>query len=228
MEGVSYVTDYMNLKTTNHDLAYENAQLMNSLPGGLYDKAVQAIVVKDTLLIQQYSYIPAKVINNSTTRRNNYLTLNRGTTHGIQREMGVITGSGVVGIVKDVSEHYCTVMSLLHKNTRISAKFKHNNYFGSLVWDGTDAGVADLKDIARHVQLKKDDTIVTTNYSALFPENILVGTVLSFESKAGDNFYNIKVKLSANFSNITYVYIVNNILKKEQLELEAASVENDN
>jgi rod shape-determining protein MreC len=146
---------------------------------------------------------------------------------GVKPEMGVITSQGVVGIIKNVSAHYCTVMSMLHKDMRISAKFKNNNYFGSLAWEGTDPTVAVLKDIAKHVVFKTGDTVVTTSYSAVFPENILIGTVASADIKPGENFYNIKIKLSTNFSNLTYVYVVDNVLKSEQRKLEEATVNND-
>ena len=184
-------------------------------------------MVSDSLKHQQYSFIMAKVINNSITRRNNYLTLDKGSLLGVKPEMGVVTSQGVVGIVKNVSEHFCTVMSVLHKDTRIGARFKNNNYFGSLAWEGTDPKTAVLKDIAKHVIFKTGDTVVTTSYSAVFPENILIGTVQSSEIKPGENFYNIQIKLSTNFSNLTYVYVVNNIFKSEQREMESETVKND-
>ena len=140
--------------------------------------------------------------------------------HGVEKDMGVISSSGVVGIVKDVSEHYCTVMSVLHKNTKISSRFKNNNYFGSLVWEGENSRIGTLLEIAKHVKFNKGDTIVSTVYSSVFPEGIIIGTVDDWEIKPGDNFYKIKVKLSTNFYNLSHVYIVNNLHKKEQLDLE--------
>jgi rod shape-determining protein MreC len=184
-------------------------------------------VIKDTLRKQQYTYITARVINNSVNRRNNYLTLDKGSLQGIEKDMGVISSSGVVGIVKDVSKHYCTVMSVLHKNTRISARFNHNNYFGSPVWDGNDSREATLLDIAKHVKFSVGDTLVTTVFSSIFPEGVMVGVVKESNIKKGDNFYKITVNLSANFLNLSHVYIVNNLLKKEQQELEAGTGGND-
>jgi rod shape-determining protein MreC len=137
--------------------------------------------------------------------------------------MGVISSSGVVGIVKDVSPHYCTVMSVLHKNTQISTGFKNSNYFGSLIWDGKNSRVATLMEIAKHVRFNKGDTLVTTVYSAIFPKGVLVGTIAGWELRPGDNFYKIDVLLSTNFSNLSHVYIVDNLLKQEQWELEEAS-----
>lgn len=227
MEGVNYVNEYLRLKTTNQHLAYENAQLRSLLPDAHYENEVVKNLVNDTVKQQHYSFFMAKVINNSVNRRNNYLTLDKGSMQGVTPEMGVVSSNGVVGIVKNVSEHYCTVMSVLHKDTRISAKFKSNNYFGSLVWNETDPETAELKEVAKHVVFKTGDTIVTTSFSSIFPENIIVGTVKGFDIKAGENFYNIHVKLSTDFTNLTYVYIVDNVFKNEQKKLEEETVKND-
>ena len=227
MEVVNYMNEYINLKATNKNLAQENARLRSLMPDAYYESNVLRNSVSDTIKHQQYSFIVAKVINNSMARRNNYLTLDKGSMQGVKPEMGVITSQGVVGIIKNVSAHYCTVMSMLHKDMRISAKFKNNNYFGSLAWEGTDPTIAVLKDIAKHVVFKTGDTVVTTSYSAVFPENILIGTVANADIKPGENFYNIRIKLSTNFSNLTYVYVVDNLLKSEQRKLEEATVNND-
>lgn len=217
---VSEITDYISLRTTNDALSRENAGLRTIIPDVFYIDSVMEKRVNDSVFKQQYIFMPAKVINNSTNRRNNYLTLNKGSRQGVKPEMGVIAGHGVVGIVKDVSEHFCSVISILHKDSRISTKLKKSNYIGSLVWDGYHAGYAKLKDIPKHVKFLKGDTLVTSSFSAIFPEGVLVGVIDQFEPKAGDNFYSIDVKLSTDFDNLSYVYIVTNLLKEEQLKLE--------
>jgi rod shape-determining protein MreC len=221
LEAVNYVKEYINLKENNSSLARENANLKTLMPDSFYEMNALQTVVDDTLRKQQYTYITARVVNNSINRRNNYLTLDKGSLHGVEKDMGVISSSGVVGIVKDVSTHYSTVMSVLHKNTKISARFKNNHYFGSVVWDGTDGREATLLDIAKHVKFNVGDTLVTTVYSSIFPEGVIVGVVNGSDIKQGDNFYRIKLTLSANFANLSHVYIVDNLLKKEQLDLEA-------
>ena len=139
MEVVHYFSEYINLKETNESLARENAHLRSMLVSNNYSLHASDTTVKDTTYLQQYSYIEARVVNNSINRRNNYLTLDKGSLHGITTDMGVISSDGVVGIVKDVSPHYCTVMSVLHKNSKVSARLLHTNYFGSLVWNGGDS-----------------------------------------------------------------------------------------
>jgi rod shape-determining protein MreC len=227
MEVVNYVKEYINLKENNASLARENANLKSLMPEAWYDTRALRTLIEDTSRAQQYTYITARVVNNSVNRRNNYLTLDKGTLQGVQKDMGVISSAGVVGIVKDVSEHYCTVMSVLHKNTRISARFLNNGYFGSLVWEGADYRYGTLLEVARHVRFSTGDTLVTTRYSAIFPEGIMVGTVADSEIRTGDNFYRISVQLSTHFANLSHVYIVDNILKQEQQELESRATQAD-
>lgn len=227
LEAVNYVKEYINLKENNASLARENSNLKSLLPDTWYENRALRTMVKDTIKSQQYTYITARVVNNSINRRSNYLTLDKGSLQGIEKDMGVISSAGVVGIVKDVSKHYCTVMSVLHKNTRISTRFKSNNYFGSLEWDGADSREATLLEIAKHVKFNVGDTLVTTVYSAIFPEGVMVGVVKDSELKPGDNFYKITVELSTNFSNLSHVYIVDNLLKQEQKMLESNTVSKD-
>ncbi|MBL0341574.1 MAG: rod shape-determining protein MreC [Bacteroidetes bacterium] len=227
LEATNYVKEYINLKENNASLARENARLKSQLPDAFYENGALRTVIADSARYQQYSFITARVINNSINRRNNYITLDKGSLQGVEKDMGVISSSGVVGIVKDVSPHYSTVMSVLHKNTRISTKFKNSNYFGSLVWEGNDVKEATLLEIAKHVKFQVGDTLISTVYSSIFPEGIMVGVVKEFELKPGDNFYQITVKLTTNFGNLSHVYIVDNLLKKEQWLLEKNSVSKD-
>ncbi len=217
---VSAVTEYINLRSTNDALIRENAALKTLLPGAYYVDSALKQTTEDTILKRQYTFMTAKVINNSVNRRSNYLTLNRGSQQGVKPEMGVICSDGIVGIVKDVSEHYCSVISFLHKDSRISARIKGTNYMGSMVWDGFDETHGTLNDIAKHVRVKTGDTIVTTSYSAIFPEGIMIGLVDEVNSSGGNNFQDISVKLSTPFGKLTYVYLVGNELKDEQRSLE--------
>jgi rod shape-determining protein MreC len=137
--------------------------------------------------------------------------------------MAVITSTGIIGQVKEVSENFCSVMSLLHSKSTISSKIKKDGSYGPLSWDGEDFRYATLNDIPTHVLLKRGDTIVTSAYSLTFPENLLIGTVESFEKESGKYFYTIKVKLLTDFKRLTYVYIVKNVQKDEQETLEMKS-----
>lgn len=227
MEGVNYLKEYIHLKDDNASLAEDNARLRNSLKDAIYEKDTLLTTIDDSINHQQYNFITAKVINNSVNRRNNYLTLNKGSMEGIKPEMGVICSDGIVGIVKQVSPHFCTVMSLLHKDTRISAKIKRNEFFGSLVWEGGSPYFASLKEIDKTVPVQKGDTIVTTSFSSIFPAGIMIGRITDARVAAGSNFHDIEVHLSTQFQKLSHVYIINNILKAEQRTLEANNKTDD-
>jgi rod shape-determining protein MreC len=224
MSVVSSITQYLNLKNSNRDLATQNAQLKTML-AAYTDEPIPEYRNQDSAA--KYVFYAARVVNNSFTRRNNYMTINLGSLDNIKPEMGVIGPNGIAGQVKDVSPHYATVISLLHKNSKISAGFKNSRFFGSLSWPGMSHREALLSDIARHVKFSVGDTIVTTAYSALFPEGIMVGTVKDFEARDGSSFYSITVKLSTDFSNLHYVYVVENKHQEEIKNLEMQIQSND-
>lgn len=219
---VNSVTQYLYLKENNEWLAAENVKLRMMLPSNKIETKSKSVLIKDTLLNQQYIFVNARVINSTVNKRNNYLTLDKGSLAGIAPEMGVVTDKGIVGIVKDVSSNFSTVISFLHIKSKVSAKFKNSNYFGSLVWeDNNNPTTATLKDIPKHVVFKTGDTLVTTAFSNVYPENIFLGTVKSSEIKPGDNFYTITIKLSTDFYSLTHVYVVKDLLKEEQKQLES-------
>lgn len=219
-EHYDKVVGYWNLGEVNAELAKDNKRLMEQLPNAYFNTEVDTIEVKDSMYEQQYEYIPAKVVNNSISRYNNYLTLNRGELHGISTNSGVITSTGIVGVVQKISNHYASVMSILHHNTRISAKIKSNDYFGSLIWKGDDARYMYLDAIPKHATIEKGDTILTSGYSSMFPEGLMIGTVKKAEVIKGSNFYEVKVALSCNLHNVSHVFIVNNLIKEEKETLE--------
>ena len=221
----SNVESFINLSIVNDSLSIENARLKNQVLTERYSNKINTGVYTDTSMsFQQYTYIQAKVINNTILKRNNYLTLNRGRIHGIRKNMGVICGDGIVGIVKDVSDHYCSVISFLHKDSRISAQLNASKDFGSLVWDGLNPKTGSLKDIPTHVKVKIGDSITTTGFSSIFPENVMVGKVNSVSQKNGDNFFEVTINLSTNFSTLRYVYVVSDILADEKVKIEGGRI----
>lgn len=219
-EKVNEFSSYLILGKINDSLALENARLRNQLASSFRDDSLKQVVVRDTNLIQQYTYTVAKVINNSVHQKNNYITINRGQKHGIKKGMGVISPTGVIGIIMNVSENFATIRSLLHTETKISANVSGN--IGSLVWgeDNFDPRYATLKDIQSHLVIKKGARVSTSEFS-LFPENTNIGVVSKIGTRNGDNSLEIQVKLDTDFSKLQYVYVINNLLSNEQLELEA-------
>src|ERR1043165_1140028 len=217
------IRQYFYLKDVNEKLARENAELNTHDLLSFSMMVNDQFTVKDTLYRQKYVYTSAKVVNNSTNRRDNYLTLDKGTKQGIKNNMAVISSTGVVGVVKDVSDNFCTVISLLHSDLTISSKLKKDGSFGPLNWDGENFSYATLNDIPTHERLQKRHTVVTSQYSKMFPENIMIGIVDSWYNEPAKPFFTVKVNLSTDFKKLTYVYIVQNKLREEQEELEKKS-----
>jgi rod shape-determining protein MreC len=222
------ITEYFKLKTINDELALENATLRSMLSSSKYTVSTTNYTVRDSVSRQHYTYVPAKVVNNSTDRRSNYLTIDRGLLQGVQPEMAVLSSAGIVGIVKDVSKNFATVISVLHKNSSISAKLADTGYIGSLTWDGRDPQVVQLMDIPNHVELAEGMVVQTSGYSAMFPAGIAIGKVRSFSIKEGDNFYSVEVDLFTDMNAVSVVYVVNNMMGAEQQELELQAQTDDN
>lgn len=213
------ITEYFSLKEENLKLSEENARLRNLLYNSYKTDTVFTNHANDSLRHLQYSYISAKVVHNSVNMQNNYIMIDKGRKHGIKEEMAVISPNGIVGIIKNVGENFSTVIPLLNSNLRVSAKIKRNGYFGSIMWDGRSYNKALLNEIPVHIRIKKNDTIITSGYSAIFPEGIMVGKLEEFSFKGGDNFYTTKVALSTDFKNLNYVYVVYNMMKGEMEKL---------
>ncbi len=211
------VAKHFSLHKSNQRLMENNAELFQRLEESKFNNILES----DTAYIQQFTYMGAKVVNNSTNRPNNYITINRGKKHGVKKHTGVIGGNGLVGIVRGVSEHYSIVMSLLHQQSKTSVSIKNKNFFGSLVWKGTDTKRMDLEAIPRDAEVAIGDTIVTSGYSSIYPSQFMVGIIENVETVDGSSFHKIKVKLSQNLNKLSHCYVVTNLLKDEQLELEA-------
>jgi len=215
------VTGYFGLTKINAELAAENARLRS-----LLENRPGVSLFSDSLAVDQmqndsvYRFIPAQIINNSVNRPFNYLTLNKGSRHGIKPDMGIISAKGIVGVVGQVSESYAMGLSVLNQRWSISAKLKKNAYYGSLIWDGTDYQMAGLTEIPLHVDIAVGDTVVTSGYSSIFPEGILVGTINSFSKPEGENYYRIDVKLSVDFKSVSYVEVVEIKSRSELDELD--------
>lgn len=215
----SGVTSYFSLKQENIRLANENARLQRILTKSQITTDTASFLVADTLYNQQYRYTVAKVIGNSTSRRDNYIMLNKGLKHGIQRDMAVISPDGVVGTVVSVSENFSWAMSMLNKHTRISARLSRINQMGTVVWDGGNPSVGTLQDIPAHVKVLPGDSITSSGYSHIFPEGIMVGTVEEIYVEEGAHFYTIYFRFSADMNSLRNVYVVKNLFRDEQTEL---------
>lgn len=155
-----------------------------------------------------YAYIPASVVKNAYRGRKNYIVLDKGALDGVEVDQGVATASGVLGVVVQVTPHYSVCRSLLHTDSHISVRFKKNDYFGTIDWDGDDRRYVNLINIPRQAEISLGDTVVTDRRSTLFPEGLLVGTVEQAQVGELSDDYDIRVRLADDFAALRHVYIL--------------------
>ena len=223
------ITSYFHLKSVNEDLLdrimeleQQNRNLENALVKHLSDSTELNSIrnLSDT----DYEIFKARVINNSLNLVDNYITLNRGSKDGIRPEMGVVDGNGVVSIVYETSSHYSRVISVLNSKSSISCKIVGSEYFGYLKWEYGDARYAYLKDLPRHAEFNLGDTVVTSGYSTVFPEGIMIGTVDDMADSNDGLSYLLKVKLATDFGKVSEVRVIARTGQREQKELEQKSL----
>ncbi len=213
---------YFHLRQSNDSLLAENARLRSAQLSSLYIDTAKTKKLMDSIYKQKYEYIPARVVNNSVNKENNFITLDMGSDKKIGKDMGVVTSSGIVGITRSVSSHFTSVLSVLNENFIVSAQIKETGDIGSVYWDRKDPQFVILKDINVKSRIRKDSLyhVVTSPHSKIFPHGIPIGTIDHIEEKLGSKFLTIYVKLAEDLRNIQQVYIINNIMKEEQEKVE--------
>jgi rod shape-determining protein MreC len=216
------ISEYFSLRKTNQTLVEEMAKLHSRLPDAYYKADVYSYFRKDTLFKLQYRYISAKVISNTTNKRNNFLMINKGSFQGIKNNMGVILGNRIVGQVVSVSSHFSWIMSMLNKDSKISGKFKKNNQLVNIEWPGGNYRKGSVKEIPKHVEIKIGDTIITSGNSDIFPEGIMIGTISDFTVAQDENFNNGTILFSTDFNSLGYVEIIVDLMRQEKENLKAS------
>ncbi len=220
-ENVNDFKEYMHLKTENDALVLENALLKSVVYNSTSEQDSVDIRKHMPAESQEFSIIVAKVIRNSFNTKDNYLTIKGGSNQGIDKNMAVINSNGVLGIIEKTSSNYSTVQSILNVKSKINAKIKGSNHFGTLEWDGKNTGYVHLSDIPRLAEIYKGDTIVTGGISTIFPENIPIGVIEKAYTNESSNYYTISVRLFNDMTNLGYIYIIKNKDIEEINQLEA-------
>ena len=221
-EQINSVEEYLSLRTQNEQLAAENAALKKMLfnakdTTGLKPAELPKIIADS---LGHYNVIQSKVISNSYNVHENYLTINSGSRDGIKPDMGVVSSKGVIGIVEKTSGGYATVISVLNLKFKLDAKIKKNNHYGSLIWNGENAGYAQLIDVPRLAEVHKGDTIVTGGRSVIFPEGIPIGKIDKVFVDKKTNYYTLNIRLFNDMTSLGHVYVIENKDKDEIIKLE--------
>lgn len=209
------VTGYFSLRAINEDLQRRQADLEEEVAALRTQlRTAREALAQDSLAaidsVRQFRFIVATAISNSVTRPYNYITLDKGEADGLQPEMGVMDQNGVVGVVNVTGKHHARVISLLNPNFRLSCKLRGSDAFGSLVWDGKSPLEALLEELPKHTRFHKGDTIITSGYSAMFPEGIPVGTIIGSARGDDDNFFTLRIRLLTDFTALSTVKVISN------------------
>lgn len=217
--SVNSISQYFDLKSQNEILVEENNYL-RSLISNKKDSQLTS-PLKDTAdSTDQFIFKSATIIKNSYSSTNNFLLVDRGENDGIAEDFGVISSKGLIGIVDNTSNNFARVISILNTNSRINAQLKKSNHFGTLRWDANSPDVVQLVDVQKTAPLVIGDTIITGGRSTIFPKGINIGTVESFELDSAEDYYEIQVKLFNDMTNLEHVYIIENKMASEILNLE--------
>ncbi|HLG02804.1 MAG TPA: rod shape-determining protein MreC [Bacteroidia bacterium] len=207
--------EYLDLKEQNKHLAEKLAYTLTADSAAWMMYTSRTTPVIDTVFKQRFEFLAALVVDNTVSRRNNYLIINRGRLQGAREDMGVISPDGIVGIIVNVSDNFSLVMSVLHKDSKISASIKQDGTFGQLRWNGKNYREATLLDLPTHAKLNRGDTLVTSGLGDAFPAGIPVGTVLGFETKPGDKTFTVDIQLTTDFRKLRHVLIIKNLMREE-------------
>ncbi|MBX2968636.1 MAG: rod shape-determining protein MreC [Cyclobacteriaceae bacterium] len=215
------VRDYFSLREVNLVLSDENSELRKKLEQqSQYINALPIHGNVDDQIINRFDFVSAKVINNSTDRFTNFITINKGNAEGIKPGMAVISAAGAIGKVKLTSGHFSVVTSLLNTDLRVSGLLKRTGHFGTVQWDGNDPQITELNFIPRHVKPMVGDTVITSGYSGIFPEGVLIGTISEVSLSEEAPFFELKVKLAQDFHKLSFVTVIKSNLLHELDSLE--------
>ncbi len=223
---VQDASDYFKLQSLNDSLLVENSKLLSTIINyrvNSKENGFRIFETQDSSLLK-YTFAPARIINKTINLRNNHITINKGIKDSVTVGMGVVSKNGIVGIVKNVSENYAVVMTILHHQSKISAAIKNNDFHGTLVWPGEDTRIMNLMTLPRHAEITRGDTILTSGYSTIFPYGIEIGTIKDFKIEGGEDSFSIDVELFNDLAKMSHVYLVKNI---GQVEQEALEIDNE-
>lgn len=224
----SAVDQYFSLAEVNEKLTERNVLLerqVEALSRQLVSQSGDSLALRKTAgnLYASFDVVPAKVVSNSLGQLNNFITIDKGEADGVRKDMGVVCGTGIVGIVYLSSSHYSVVIPVLSSVSNISCAIRGRGYFGYLHWTGGAADEAYMDDIPRHARFRLGDWVVTSGYSSVFPPGVMIGRIMHAYNSADGLSYRVKVKLSTDFGRLRDVCVINDKAMDEKLQLLRAA-----
>lgn len=213
----------VNRKLTERNIYLEREVEMLTEQINKANKDTTAIERMQQSVMKGYETIPAKVVNSSLDKANNLITIDKGAADGVKKDMGVVSGTGIVGIVYLTSDHYSVVIPVLNQQSNISCTIKGRGYFGYLKWSGGSPEYAYINDIPRHAHFRLGDYIVTSGYSSVFPAGIFVGRIKHVYNSEDGMSYRLKITLSTDFARLRDVCVINDKEMDKKLEILRAA-----
>ena len=225
-EGEAKIQSFFSLTRLNEQLSRRNVYLeqqVKELSAALERDSMDSTTLSALSNPTPYKLIPAQVVSNTVHKKDNLMTINKGEADGVRKDMGVVSGHGVVGIVYMAGRHYSVVIPALSSQSSISCKIERRGYFGYLHWEGGYSNLAYVDDIPRHARFKLYERVVTSGYSSVFPEGVAVGKILHVYNSSDGVSYRLQVQLYTDFANLRDVYVVDNSAMREQLDVLRAA-----
>ncbi|MDG1351198.1 MAG: rod shape-determining protein MreC [Crocinitomicaceae bacterium] len=214
------ITQHFNLEKNNKSLQEENIALRKSSSVFLYNKSRTEAHVEDSIYAQQYDYIPGTILNVTTTKRNNFFTLNIGEIHGVKKGMGVFSSNGVVGIIHNTSKHFSVIKSVLTSNINIDVLISEVGVSGMLKWDGVNDNIGSISGVSNDITVPKGSTVVTRGGSGIFPRGIPVGRIKHTKTVEGEASWHIDLSFSQKYAALENVYVVKNLFLEEFTQIQ--------
>lgn len=222
-------TVFLHLQKNNKELLERNAKLeeeLVTLKTRLTDMVGDTMktnaFLSDSVSVSQFSFIPAEVVNVSFSGPNNFITVNKGSLHGVKPDMGVVSQTGVVGVVLSVSTNYSVIIPIINPKFRLSGKLKNSDNTGSISWDGKDINIAQIGELAKHEVFERGDTVLTS-FSRIFPKDIILGYVTEQIQSKDDNFNTLNMRIATDFYSVKGVFIIDDKFYEEQKQLEKSA-----
>jgi len=223
----SEVESFFSLTAVNKELTLRNIKLEHEvawLEQRLEQYGDTTARLGETMrLLAGFQMIPAKVVSNELAKKDNLLTIDKGTLDGVREDMGVVCGNGIVGIVYLAAPHYSVVIPVLNSRSNISCAIRNRGYFGYLRWMGGNSKIAYVDDIPRHAHFRRGDKVVTSGYSSVFPPGVMVGKILHVYNSPDGQSYRLQVELSTDFGRLRDVCVINDESMNERLEVLRAA-----
>lgn len=225
-ETSNQVNTFIHLRKNNKLLLERNAQLeseLYALKDYLYNTRVDTLTTRaflnDSVPASQFSFIPAEVTNVSFSGPNNFMTVNKGSLHGVKPDMGVVSQNGVVGVVLTVSPNFSVIIPIINPKFRLSGKLKNSNNTGSISWDGKNLNIAQIGELPKHEVFQSGDTVVTS-FSRIFPKDIVIGYVTEQIQSKDDKFNALNMRIATDFYSVRDIHIIDDKYYYEQNQIE--------